>query len=178
MFTVAGWLLLIAAIAAVLFIGYRLIRSSAKYRGSRIVTCPETKEPVVVEIDSLHASLTEIVGAPDIRLENCSRWPMNEECGQECLMHLDVAPEQCMVSGVLMHWYRDKECIYCKTRFTDLHWIDHRPGLRSPEGKLFSWDQIRMDQLPNVLQTHLPVCWNCYVTQTFAIEHPELVVMR
>jgi hypothetical protein len=178
MYTVAGWLILIAAIAAVVFIGYRLIRSSSKYRGSRIVTCPETEEPAVVEVDSLHASFTEIVGPADIRLENCSRWPMKQDCGQECLMNLHVAPEQCMVSGVLMHWYHDKECVYCKNAFTELHWIDHRPALRSPEGKLLAWDQVQMAELPQVLETHLPVCWNCYIAQTFVVEHPDLVVMR
>jgi hypothetical protein len=178
MYTVAGWLILIAAVALVLYVGYRLVRSTARYRGSRVVTCPETKEPVLVEVDALHASLTEMVGLPDIRLENCTRWPMKQDCGQECLMNLHVAPEQCMVSGVLMRWYRDKQCVYCKTAFPELHWIDHRPGIRSPEGRLLAWEEIHLDELQNVLDTHLPVCWTCYVTQKFQAEHPELVVMR
>jgi hypothetical protein len=30
----------------------------------------------------------------------------------------------------------------------------------------------------NVLDTHLPVCWNCYIAQQFRLDHPDLVVYR
>jgi hypothetical protein len=29
-----------------------------------------------------------------------------------------------------------------------------------------------------VLETHLPVCWDCYIAQSFVREHPDLVVYR
>lgn len=173
--------LVIAAImsAAALWFSIRwLVRSSSRYRGTRIVTCPETKKPAIVEVDWLRASLTSTVGGPDIRLKECSRWPIKKQCGQECLMELDVAPEGCLVSGVLMQWYRGKQCVYCKNGFPELHWVDHRPALLDTEGKLLSWSEVKLDQLPNVLETHFPVCWNCYVTQTFRREHPDLVVFR
>ena len=93
-------------------------------------------------------------------------------------MKLDVAPEGCLVSGVLMRWYRDKQCVYCKTGFPELHWVDHRPALLDTEGKLLSWNEVRLEELSNVLETHFPVCWNCYIAQTFRQEHPELVVFR
>jgi hypothetical protein len=101
--TAVGSLIALIAIAAALLYGFRwLVRSFSRYRGSRIVTCPETKKPAIVEVDSLHASLTSTVGLPDIRLEDCSRWPIKGQCGQECLMDLDVAPERRLVSSVLM----------------------------------------------------------------------------
>ena len=116
--TAVGLLIVVVVFAVALWFGIRwLIRSTSTYRGTRAVTCPENHEPVIVEIDSLHASLTATVGLPDIRLENCSRWPMKKDCGQECLMDLDVAPGECLVSGVLMRWYRDKNCVYCKKAF-------------------------------------------------------------
>jgi hypothetical protein len=88
--TAAGSLIAIVVLAAALWFGFRwLVRSSSRYRGTRIVTCPETKKPAIVEVDSLHASLTSTVGLPDIRLEECSRWPIKEQCGQECLLDLD-----------------------------------------------------------------------------------------
>src|SRR5690349_12129483 len=113
-------LMTLALLAVALWFGIRwLVRSSSRYRGSRIVTCPETRKPVTVEIDSLHASLTSTISLPDIRLENCTRWPIKGQCGQECLSELDVAPERCLVSGVLMRWYRDKNCVYCRKAFTE-----------------------------------------------------------
>ena len=177
--TAVGSLIAIIILAAALRVGIRwLVRSSSRYRGTRIVTCPETKKPAIVEVDSLHASLTSTVGLPDIRLEECSRWPIKEQCGQECLIDLDVAPERCLVSGVLMRWYRDKKCVYCGKVFSELHWVDHRPALLSPDGKLAGWNEVNLDKLRNVLETYSPVCWDCYVAQKFRLDHPDLVVFR
>jgi hypothetical protein len=177
--TALGTLIVIASVVAALLFGIRwLVRSSSKYGGSRIVTCPETRNPAVVEVDALHASLTSIVGLTDIRLKDCSRWPIKEQCGQECLTNLDVAPERCLVSGVLMRWYSGKECVYCTKYFPEIHWSDHRPAVRSPEGRLLTWNEVSIDQLQQVLQTHLPVCWNCYIAQSFRLDHPDLVVFR
>jgi len=179
MYTAVGSLIAIIAIAAALWFGIRwLVRSFSKYRGSRIVTCPETKKPAIVEVDSLHASLTSTVGLPDIRLEECSRWPIKEQCGQECLIDLDVAPERCLVSGVLMRWYRDKNCVYCRQAFSEVQWLDHQPALLTPGGELLSWKDVKVDDLRNVLETHSPVCWNCYIAQSFRVDHPDLVVLR
>jgi hypothetical protein len=179
MITAVGSLIALILFAAALWFGIRwLVRSSSKYRGPRIVTCPETKEPTIVEIDALHASLTSTVGLADIRLQECSRWPLKQQCGQECLMNLDVAPDSCLVSGVLMQWYRDKSCVYCKQAFSELQWIDHRPALLSPDGKLLAWNGISLGQLPDTLETHSPVCWNCYIAQEFRRDHPDLIVFR
>lgn len=177
--TAVGSLILMAALAAAGWFGVRwLVRSFSRYRGTRIVTCPETKSPAIVEIDALHASLTSTLSLPDIRLQDCTRWPIKEQCGQECLMDLDVAPESCLVSGVLMRWYSDKNCVYCKKAFPELHWVDHRPALLSPDRKLLSWNEVNLDKLRNVLETHSPVCWDCYIAQSFRLEHPDLVVFR
>jgi hypothetical protein len=175
----AAYLIVIVLIATASFFGIRwLVRAFSQYRGTRIVTCPETGRPAVVEVDASHASMTSTVGLPDIRLENCSRWPLREQCGQECLTDLDVAPGQCLVSGVLMRWYRGKNCVYCGKPFEELHWIDHKPALMSPEGTLVRWHGVTVENFSTVLETHLPVCWNCYVAQSFRHEHPDLVVYR
>ena len=178
MFTAAGSLIAMIILAAALWLGIRVVRSSSRFRGARIVTCPETNKPTIVEVDALHASLTSAVGLADIRLKDCSRWPIKEQCGQECLMDLDVAPEGCLVSGVLMRWYRDKNCVYCRKAFPELHWVDHRPALLSADGKLLAWNEVQLDQLRNVLESYAPVCWDCYIAQTFRHDHPDLVVMR
>jgi hypothetical protein len=177
--TAVGTMIAIAVLATALWFTIRwLVRSFSRYGGERIVTCPETKEPAIVEVDALHAALTSTLRHPDIRLENCTRWPMKRECGQECLTELDIAPESCLVSGVLMRWYRNKNCVYCRKAFTEVTWLDHRPALRSPAGKLMDWNEVHLDDLQKVLETHSPVCWDCYIAQTFRLEHPDLVVIR
>src|SRR5678815_636584 len=103
----AAYFIVIVLIATALYFGIRwLVRAYSQYRGVKVITCPETERPAQVEVDARHALLTSIVGRPDIRLENCSRWPIKEQCGQECLTNLDVASSECVVSGVLMRWYR------------------------------------------------------------------------
>jgi hypothetical protein len=169
---------IVLIVTAVAFGVRRLVRAISHYRGTKIVTCPETGRPASVEVDALHALLTSTVGPADIRLENCCRWPLKEECGQECLVGLDVAPHECLVSSVLMHWYRNKSCCFCGQRFEEVHWIDHRPALRRPEGSLVRWSDVPFDNLSTVLETHMPVCWNCYIAQDFIREHPDLVIYR
>ena len=177
--TAVGLLIATTMLAAALWFGIRwVVRSCSTYRGTRIVTCPETKRPAIVEVDALHASLTSTVSLPDIRLQNCTRWPIKGQCGQECLVDLDVAPDRCLISGVLMRWYGDKECIYCSKAFSEVRWLDHRPALLSPEGKLLTWNAVTMEQLSTVLETHSPVCWDCYIAQKFRVDHPDLVVFR
>ena len=174
-----AYLIVITLIASASYFGVKwLVRAYSRYRGTKIVTCPETGRPAIVEVDALHASLTSTVGPPDIRLENCWRWPLHEQCGQECLANLDVAPGECLVSGVLMRWYGGKTCAYCGKPFEVLQWIDHRPALLSPDGQLVKWRGVPVENLSSVLKTHLPVCWNCYVAQSFRRDHPDMVVYR
>lgn len=175
----AAYFIVIVIIATALYFGIRwLVRACSQYRGIKVVACPETGRPAMIEVDSLHASLTSIVGRPDIRLETCSRWPMKNQCGQECLANLDVAPGECLVSGVLMRWYRGKNCVYCGKPAEELHWMDHKPALQTPRGNLVKWSEVPVENLSMVLKTHLPVCWDCYIAQSFRMDHPDLVVYR
>src|SRR5262249_8052451 len=110
-------------IAAVLLIGLILlairywVNASEKFGGGQVIVCPETKKEAIISIDAEHAALTSLVGQTDIRLESCWRWPLRESCGQECLAQLDVAPENCLVRSVLMKWYKDKPCVFCRKVF-------------------------------------------------------------
>jgi hypothetical protein len=64
-----------------------------QFSGRRIVTCPETQRPVTVEFDAMHAAVTELTAqAPDVRLAECTRWPMRADCGQECIPEALQAP--------------------------------------------------------------------------------------
>ncbi len=177
--TTVGLLIVTVLIAVAFFFGLRwLFTVRSKYAGTQIVTCPETKRPASVEVDALEAAFTSAIGVPDIRLQNCSRWPIKKDCGQECLLDLDIASEDCLVHGVFMQWYRGKHCFFCKAEFGDLHLTDRKPALRSPEGKLLEWKQVSFNDIATVLRTYQPVCWDCYIAQSFLVEHPDLVVYR
>lgn len=165
-------------LAAFFVLGGYLVRAYVRYRDSKIITCPDSGEAAIVEVDAVHAALTSLVGQPDIRLQNCWRWPLHQSCGQECLTQLKVASSECLVNGVLMRWYDNKECVYCGKPFAAVHWIDHRPALQSPNGELVEWREVPIADIQTVMSTHTPVCWDCHTAQSFRRDHPEMVAYR
>lgn len=165
-------------LAALFVLGRYLAHAYSRYRDSRIISCPETGESAIVEVDAVHAALTSLLGQPDIRLQNCWRWPLREDCGQECLTQLDVAPPECLVSGVLRRWYNSRLCVYCGKPFEQIQWTDHRPALRSTDGTLVEWSEVPLADIQTVMSTYAPVCWDCYLAQSFRRDHPEKVVYR
>jgi hypothetical protein len=144
-----------------------------------LVTCPETKCPAAVNVDTTLAAKQSLLGEPHLRLSECSRWPEREGCGQECLSQIEAAPEDCMVRTTVAKWYAGKTCAYCGKPIESVDWLGgQRPALLDPDHKTVQWDRIRPQRLPEVLAKYSPVCWSCHITETFRNEHPELVVER
>ncbi len=156
----------------------RALRTYLKFRGKRIVSCPETHQAAAVRVAAGDAALKATVGDEHLRLSECSRWPEREVCGQECLRQIEEAPKACLVSTIVSRWYEGKECVYCHKPFGELHWHDHPPALVDEQRKTVQWSAIPAEKLQETMRTHWPVCWNCHVAETFRRECPELVVDR
>jgi hypothetical protein len=156
---------------AVVIIGKRW----AKWRGARLITCPENQRPAGVQVDALRAA---VQGSSGLRLNDCSRWPDKKDCGQECLRQIENSPEECLVRGILERWYADKDCVYCGAPLGEIHWHERKPALMAPGGRTIEWQEVRPEQLPDVLATHGAICWNCHIVEGFRREHPELVFER
>lgn len=174
--TIAG--LIVLAVAAVAFLGV-FLRNWWRYRGTRIVTCPENLEPAAVGVDALHAAEWKAVsGDAPLRLNTCSRWPEREDCGQECLAQIAASPEACLVQSIVTAWYAGKECAYCQKPIGEIVWHERPPALRAPDGTSVEWKDVRPEQLPKLFATHLPVCWACHIREGFRHDHPDLVIER
>jgi hypothetical protein len=158
--------------------GGRLLTAWLRYRGTRIVVCPESREMVAVRVDAAHAALSAPQGRPELRLEACTRWPERQGCGQECLGQIESAPEACLLRSILADWYHDKDCAFCGRAIGAVRWHDHKPALAAPDGRLVAWNGFRPEQVIDVLASHKPVCWDCHLAETFRREHPELVTDR
>ena len=176
--TTIGIVVTVLVLAVVFVVARMLARAYVRYRDSKIITCPETGEAAIVEVDAMHAAWTSLSGQPDIRLRNCWRWPLKANCDQECLVQLDVAPPECLVSGVLSRWYGLRRCVFCDKQFEQIQWADHKPALQTSDGELVEWHEVPIDKIQTVMATYKPVCWDCYIAQSFRLEHPELVVYR
>ncbi len=149
-----------------------------KFRGTRIISCPETCKPAAVEVDAGRAVLTEISGEPKLQLKYCSRWPELQDCGQDCLRQIELSPEECLVRNILADWYRGKKCIHCGKPIGEIDWLENKPALHTPQGLTVQCSEIPPELLPDVLSTHLPVCFDCHVAERFRRLYPDLVVDR
>ena len=163
------------------FLVYRLgiaAREYRKFRGERIITCPENHQPAAVAVAAGKAARRAFTGTHELRLKECSRWPEREGCGQDCLSEIEADPEQCLVWNIVNDWYADKVCAYCGKPFGHINWHDHRPALLNQERRTVQWTAVPPEKLPEIFRTHQPVCWDCHIAESFRREHPEMVTDR
>ena len=90
---VAIAIVVLAMVAA--YLGHRVfhgMRVYFRFRGTRLVTCPETHQDAVVEVAARSMGMQAILDEPCLRISECSRWPMREGCGQDCLRQIEAHP--------------------------------------------------------------------------------------
>ena len=158
--------------------GFLLVRAWLAWREKRLITCPENERPAAVRVDALKAAAGVLTGTPELHLSECSRWPEKQGCGQECLRQIEKGPGECLVRTLVAGWYEGKTCASCGKPIREVAWAEQRPGLRAPDGSLAFWPDVPPETLPDVFQTHAPVCWNCTVVLKTATERPDLVTVR
>ena len=92
-------LLVVFGVAFLLSLVPLLVRTLAnylKFRGKRVIRCPEVGGTAVIELDAPHAALTEPFGDAHMRVESCSLWPRQANCGKRCLQGLEVPGTVCV----------------------------------------------------------------------------------
>lgn len=156
----------------------RLAALFGKYRGARIVTCPETKRTAGVELDARHAAMTGLAAHADLRLSGCSRWPERAGCGQECLSQIEGAPADCLVRNILVRWYEGKDCRFCGKPIGSIVAGGAKPAIFSADQISVDWSEIPAERLQEVLSAAEPVCFACHMASKTVREHPELVTDR
>lgn len=172
-------ILVIIVVAAVVLSGLgSIVWRFMAYRGQRVIVCPETKQPAGVELDAWLAARSGIDSDAILRLKSCSRWPERQDCAQDCLSQIEASPDGTLVRNIVTAWYRDKRCVYCSRVIREITWHEAMPALRAPDGALREWKGIAATEVPAILETHDPVCWNCNVVEGFRREHPGLVTDR
>ena len=174
------WLFTGAAILVGLtaILGRAFGRNYLSYRGARVITCPENQRAAGVRLSASHALWTAIEGKRELRLASCSRWPERQGCGQDCLRQIEASPDGCLVQNILTKWYQGKDCALCGKAIGEINWAEHKPALLNAAHQTILWSDIQPQDLPDVLATHQPVCWNCHIVNTMIVEHPDLVVDR
>lgn len=173
-----GTIYVVAVFAAVVaFFIIVAARMFARYRGARVVTCPETSRPAVVKVDAGHAALSAAWDRLDLRLENCSRWPDRGRCGEPCVSQIATAPHDCLLRTLLEKWYAGKRCAICD-RPVKLLAYHQQPGLLNREGRAVDFAAMRPEDLVASLGDCKPLCFDCLLAEQFRQQHPELVTDR
>jgi hypothetical protein len=150
-----------------------------KLRSTRVVACPENQEPAAVAVDVPHAVLTALWEAPQLRLQSCSRWPEHAKCKEECVTQIAEAPHDTRATSLLRFFFAGKQCVLCRRDIGLVRAGDPKPGFLNPKSHdILAWESIPPHELSAILRTHLPVCSNCQILETFRHEHPDLVVDR
>jgi hypothetical protein len=84
---------LVLAIVALGF-GYVVVpvvaEAYTRYRGRRIVTCPETKTSEEIAVDARRAAISAAFGEARLDVTECSRWTANAGCARACLAQVDA----------------------------------------------------------------------------------------
>lgn len=178
--TILSIILAVLVLATALFVFRAVPGVSAyfKFRGQRLVTCPETHSAESVKVAAREAGLGAFLNEPTLHLEKCSRWPERQGCGQDCLQQIEADPEKCLVWNIVAKWYEGKKCVFCHKPIGPLSHLDHAPALLGPSFQTEEWKNVRPETLPRIFSTHQPVCWNCHVAETFRRLHPNLVTDR
>ena len=167
----------VLAVALFVFRAVPGVQAYCKFRGKRLVICPESKLPAAVEAAIQEAALGAFVNEPTLRLRECSRWPERQNCGQDCLQQVEADPQNCLVWNTVAKWYEGKSCVFCHKAIALEH-LDHAPALLGPDLRTAEWKDVAAQDLPTVFSTHRPICWSCHVAETFRRLHPNLVTDR
>ena len=162
----------VVAIAIYVFLG-EFLRNWFRYRGVRLIVCPETFQPAAVKVDAARAAkLAALSGEPELRLDACSRWPDREGCDQACLAQIESSPEKSELETIVDGWFIGKRCYFCR------HTIEESGAVVTPGGGVTDWTAIAPEQIPNVFAVSDPVCRRCFMVESFRAEHPEWVIER
>ena len=163
MLTFAIFPILLFFLAAILVTGAPIGLSLTEYyknRGRQSVRCPETGQPVDVEVDNKYAFRMAWRGQEHSRLSSCSRWPEKGDCGQECLMQLDASPEN--LNRLLSMWTEGKACAICTRAITPDDWRQSRFAVLNQDQELFELRDLPAEDLQMALEYTRPLCWKCH----------------
>lgn len=177
--TLLIWILAGVAVVGLTTVARVWIVNRLRWRGTRIVECPENHATAAVEVDAGRAAATAIRGETRLQLSTCSRWPEMAACAQDCLREIETAPAECMARTMIERWYAGTLCAICEKPFVRVDWNLHEPGLLRPDGRTVAgWRDVPMETLPVILETHSPVCWDCLIVESMLQKHPDRVTMR
>lgn len=150
-------LLLIAVAAGALFLALGLLamalrKARTKKTSSRSTLAPVLAGEVIGGIDPMDVAFNDLLKAEEVCAESGPR-------------------------SLLVEFFADKACVLCSQELS-VEPGQHRRALLSPEGMTLEWADLRVEEIPDVRDTHQPLCWDCHVIETLYRMHAGQVTER
>lgn len=150
-----------------------------RFRGARVVICPETGQPAGVTVDAGHAATTAVWEKADIRLASCSRWPERGNCDQPCCAQIEAAPAETRTKTMAKTFFAGKLCAICANRIAPPDAATLQPGFIHPHNReVKAWDEIAPANLPEAIEFWRPLCANCTLAESFRQRFHDRVTDR
>ena len=159
----AAFLIVLFFIAAAILVGMPLVSTLETYfknRGGRQVVCPDDHRRAEVEVDPKFALQAAMQGEELARVQSCTHWAQNGECGQECLAQVEATPDN--LDRLFTRWFDGKPCSLCSRSLTPSDWRHGRLGFLDEQLKLVEMRQIDVTELGSVAEPTRPLCWSCH----------------
>jgi hypothetical protein len=152
----------LVAYAAMAFVTWR------RFKGARVVTCPETGRPAAVALDAGHAAVSAVWETTDLKVERCSCWPMQAGCDQACVAQIAAAPDGTRGLTMAIAYFQHKRCAICQCPIAPPKAGTLRPGFMHPvTHQVIAWDEVPPEDLPDAFATRRPICPPCTRAESF-----------
>jgi hypothetical protein len=176
-----GWALVatIVAAAGALMVAVGVFERERRYRGIRLIACPENLQPAAVRLDASDTAFRLIgSGSRPLRLASCSRWPEMVGCDEACTGQIEIHQDSCLALSIVTAWYAGRRCHFCTKPIGAIIWHERPPAVLLANGSSAEWKDLPAEELPAAFATGEAVCWACHIVEGFRTQHPELVVER
>lgn len=143
------------------------VRTWTRLRGTRVVTCPETKRPAGVTVDLGHATTSAIWEHADVRIGTCSRWPERHPCDETCVAQIEASTEDTRASTMAARFFEGRRCVICRRRIEPLKPVGLQPGFMNPVTReAVAWPWMPPERLPEAIAGQRPLCPACTLAES------------
>jgi hypothetical protein len=157
---------LLLAMVLVVYLGIA-VRAWARFRGTRVVTCPETRRPAKVSVDVGHAMVSAAWERADVRIAQCSCWPERQGCDEACVPQIEESPDGTRVRTIAERFFKGQRCVICLRRLEPLKRTGPQPGFMDPVTRdVVSWIHVPAQELPDAVAVRRPLCPDCTLAES------------
>ena len=173
--------ILVSLAAGALLIAYAVTvrRTWARYHGTRVILCPEAREPAAVRVDFGRAALAAIWGYSNVELASCSQWPARRGCAQNCVKQLRSPNAETDPKALAKRFFAHRACALCGHAIYPLSALTLQPGFMNPVTRTVdTWDGLPAEQLPQAFASWRPLCMSCTLAEQTRQRIPDRVTDR